>query len=592
MKKFVKVTSLILSTAMIAGALVGCGGEAKQMKAAMDSGESATVTMEGKAGDNYEELTWMELDQLRTHNDIRRGVDDVFGVITFDVGSKNGMIYADSEGNWNGNSTLYQAFRNKTFAETYSDHKTLKQITEAARKEFSDATAEDIGSVMGMNAYFNVLPSGTDGTSALGFSATRAEAMGAIFRADTPVEVVEPNAEFAAAVGDDEWNIYAQNLDSYSWLTTEDGSLSSENYTGFISKVEYIYMLMNRYFPEQLAGIKGGELGDAKSEDIAKKAGFSSKDGSKGHAWRSYVLEYMLKHPDDGVQTELFNALVLANKLGIINSVTGWSDPVSRFGVVNLLIKTYQAMGNSQGYDVAVQNGMNAGDKLEESADLLALQEEINRLNAEKLANSISSHDDTVSHVGDVTGPQVVNETETEQMIEEPVDVTDTDAMLDVYGDEFNLTDEEYEEAKSVLAGFTIEECDKYMVVNSSVNVRVGPSTEFRVVTSLAYKQIMHVTGRCAETGWYRIATAEGKIAYVCGAYMTDIATDEPEPETTAKTTTISKEEAEQLKGAYEGKAAGDTSNNENLKDAEYIDEAGYTVEDIEDEEETETVYG
>ena len=524
---------LLLAGVMVMSTLLtACNSEAKALVEQMNSGADCTITITGTASSESEPLEWIELDQLQTHSSLRRNFDDAFGIVRFDVGSKNGVMYSDLDGNWTGNNTLYNAFKNRTFVEDYWNNGKVKStLAEYAREEFSDVNSDDVAVVAGMNAYYNIIPSAADGTSGLSANATRAEAMGAIFRADTPVESVEANAEFATAVGDSEWNIYAQDLASYSWLDYTNGSLNSDNYNGFITKAEFVYMLMNRYFPDEM----NSAIANISGKTVAEKQGFISTDKETGnvtygHAWQAYVLQYGLSNEKAELQEQLSAALQLASSKGIVQSTSDWRNPIMKYDVVNMLIKTYEVMGESSGYSVAVRNGANSGEQLFESSDLAEMQEQINQLNEEALQAALDNNPDSAN-------------------IQEEVDVTDTDDMLEVYGDEFNLTTEEYQEAISALEGFTIEECDKYMVVNSSVNVRVGPSTEFRVVTSLAYKQIVHVTGRCAETGWYRIATPEGKIAYVCGAYMTDIVEDSTESGSTGNVTTVTAEEAAELAG-------------------------------------------
>lgn len=535
--------------------LTACNSEAKALVEQMNSGADCTITVTGTASSESEPLEWIELDQLQTHSSLRRNFDDAFGIVRFDVGSKNGVMYSDLDGNWTGNNTLYNAFKNRTFVEDYWNNGKVKStLAGYAREEFSDVNSDDVAVVAGMNAYYNIIPSAADGTSGLSANATRAEAMGAIFRADTPVESVEANAEFATAVGDSEWNIYAQDLASYSWLDYTNGSLNSDNYNGFITKAEFVYMLMNRYFPDEM----NSAIANISGKTVAEKQGFISTDKETGnvtygHAWQAYVLQYGLSNEKAELQEQLSAALQLANSKGIVQSTSDWRNPIMKYDVVNMLIKTYEVMGESSGYSVAVRNGANSGEQLFESSDLAEMQEQINQLNEEALQAALDNNPDSAN-------------------IQEEVDVTDTDDMLEVYGDEFNLTTEEYQEAISALEGFTIEECDKYMVVNSSVNVRVGPSTEFRVVTSLAYKQIVHVTGRCAETGWYRIATPEGKIAYVCGAYMTDIVEDSTESGSTGNVTTVTAEEAAELAG--EGTTESEEATTEEEMATEEVTEA------------------
>lgn len=69
---------------------------------------------------------------------------------------------------------------------------------------------------------------------------------------------------------------------------------------------------------------------------------------------------------------------------------------------------------------------------------------------------------------------------------------------------------------------YTFEELQKYMYVSSPVNVRTSPDIFGEIL--FAFEEINHacwVTGRCIETGWYRI-DIEGQAFYVCDDYLCD----------------------------------------------------------------------
>ena len=85
---------------------------------------------------------------------------------------------------------------------------------------------------------------------------------------------------------------------------------------------------------------------------------------------------------------------------------------------------------------------------------------------------------------------------------------------------------------------YTYTDCKQNMVVNSAVNVRSGPSTDFDKLGNLTAGKMVKVTGVCKETGWYRIEF-NGGVAYVSDNYLSiPIADDEPEtPKPTEKPT-------------------------------------------------------
>jgi len=82
---------------------------------------------------------------------------------------------------------------------------------------------------------------------------------------------------------------------------------------------------------------------------------------------------------------------------------------------------------------------------------------------------------------------------------------------------------------------FTDDDAKKY--AKSSVNVRDLPSTDGNRLGSLSKAQEVHVTGKCNETGWYRIEY-NGGVGYVSGNYI--VAEKPVEQVATQNTTTES----------------------------------------------------
>ena len=475
----------------LAMSLTGCGSSLKsEMIKAMDNEQEIQLSVEG----NLQEvervpMEWTELDQLKTFKNIRRTWDDKMQIVTFDMGSKNGVLFVDLDGNWAGNNVLYNVFQNKTFVKDYWSDSSLKgMLSQEAMSQFSDISNESTGLIASVNAYFNILPANADGTSGLMNKLSRAEAMSAIYRGDTPVRYGEINPEYEKTLGSSEYNQFTFDINNNSYLKYENGGLNYSTYNGAMTRAEAVYILMNRYFAEELAGVSGsGDFSDcANAGDVAGKQGFKDK-----HAWESYELEYCLQNPDKGAPQSLYNSLVLAQSLGIIGSETRWNQAISGGELLNMMIKTYEAVQNKLGFLVNAKIGANAGQSL---------------------------------YVKDTPEETVVSEESVGMIqIDEVRDVTNLDDLLATYGDELDMTEEELAEAYLVAENFTFEPCDVWKQVDYCyfLNVRTGPSTDFRILRSVERGTKAHVVARCVETGWYRVLT-EGKLVYQCGVYFSD----------------------------------------------------------------------
>lgn len=488
-KKFICITTALV----LALNITGCASLKSEMITAMDNNQEIQLSVEGEANtENKEEITWVELDQLETFKDLRKTWDDTLQIVKFDTGSKNGVIYIDLKGNWAGNNVLYNVFQNKTFVKDYWSSSTIKStLAQAGMAEFSDISNESTGLIASVNAYYNLLPTNADGTSGLMDKLSRAQVMATIYRGDTPVIFSEVDSNFESIVGKNEYNEYAYGIVGNSYLKYDNGGLNYSTYNGVMTRAEAIYILMNRYFPNELATTSGnGGFSDCKNAgNVAEKLGFKDK-----HAWESYELEYCLQNPDDGAPETLYNAMVLANKLGIISSETKWNSGISGGELINMLIKTYQAVCNRDDYQVNAKTGENAGESLYVMDEIQEKEVEL----TEEILGGIQ--------------------------VEQVRDVTNLDDLFGIYGDEVDMTEEEIAEAYAIAEQFTFEPCDAYKQVDYCyfLNVRTGPSTDFRIISSVPAGTKAHIVARCVETGWYRIIT-EGKIVYQCGVYFSDL---------------------------------------------------------------------
>ena len=480
--------------AMSLCSLTGCSKLKSEMKEAMANNQEIKLSVDGEVTQATKPLTWGELDQLTSYTAIRDVWDDELQIIKFEYGSKNGMIFIDLQGNWAGNNTLYNAFQNKEFsAGKWDDNKVKSKFAEAAMAEFSDLTSEGTGIYGSVNAYFNILPANADGTSGLMNDLSRAQVMTAIYRGDTPVTFNEEKPEFKEAVGTSQYNVYAQEVADISYLKYQNKGLNYDTYNSPCTRAEALYMLVQRYFKNDYDNVDVNSItfSDCKNGgDILKKIG-ATEDS---HAVESYELEWCLQNPEDGCPEALYKALVVARNKGLLNSNdTRWNDPILFGELINFMIKSYTVNQDGHvGYLVNAKTGANAG------RTVFVAEQEVDT--------------DIGGDIG-IGGGQLTNVR----------DITDLNDLLKVYGNEIDMTDDELAEAYENASKFHFEAIDKFMMVDfcSALNVRTGPTTDFRILSSVPKGTKVHVVAFCKETGWYRII-ANKKIVYQCEVYFSE----------------------------------------------------------------------
>lgn len=479
---------------LLAITLTGCGSDALQqeMLSVQAGNNSIKITSSAQANTvERNDITWGELDQLNSYKNIRKIWDDKLHIVKFDNSSKNGVLFIELDGSWSGNNTLYNAFQNKVFIEKYwQDGKIRSELAKAAINQFSDISNESTGLYASVNAYYNIFPTNQDKTSGLTDVISRAEAMSAIYRGDTPAVFLEENEEFSAAVGDSMYNEYAFGVTDSSYLDYKNGSLCYDTYNSAITRAEAIYILVQRYWKDEYDNLTNfnGQFSDCKNAgDVALNLGL--KDG---YAWQAYELDYCLQ-TDVGCPESLYKALVVAKNHGIISSETKWNEPLMGGTLLGYMMSTYNSVYKAKGFAVNAKLGENVGESLVEIIEPEVIEPEI-----------------TEETVGSVVVSQVRN-------------VTELDDLLRIYGDEIDMTEEELAEARKVAEDWTFDAADQWMEVAhcSWLNVRTGPSTDYNIISSVPSGTKCHIVAVCKENGWYRII-ANKKIVYQCGVYFQD----------------------------------------------------------------------
>ena len=346
--KFMKVKRFAIPTltlVIIASQLMGCAAaNQSELLEMINQGDQIEIEVAIPINEEQgteESITWEELASLTTNDTLRSEWDDILGIINTETG-KNGVLYVDVTGVNNNNNTLQMALHNRAFVKLMEDEDSLLELAEASMSQYADLDAEEEMKAyyMGINGYFNLLPDATPNYCNADSTLTRLEFMSMVTRAETPVQELEADTAFATAVGNNELNIYAQEVADSSYLDIESKSLNNMTANGTITRGEAIYLIMNHYFPNELANV---DLSTANLSDcidggnIAETQNFI-EDGVAKEYWKSYELVYAIQNPDQGVPTDMYKALVLAEQMGIINSETRWDEGITKAEAIELLV--------------------------------------------------------------------------------------------------------------------------------------------------------------------------------------------------------------------------------------------------------------
>ena len=161
---------------------------------------------------------------------------------------------------------------------------------------------------------------------------TRAEAMSLIYKTLNPDTKPPKDNEFSTQVGNTEYDLYAQEYKREAYLNITDSSLDKTTYNSVMSRGEAIYLLMNRFYAEELDTYKADNV---KLEDAEDK-GEEQKSGKT----RIEELSAMLNNPTEGVEHNMYKALALAYDKGIIDTVkTRWNEGITKEELIELIIK-------------------------------------------------------------------------------------------------------------------------------------------------------------------------------------------------------------------------------------------------------------
>lgn len=483
--KYFKTKKIVIPTLtvlLIASMLQGCSATTQtESTQILNNSTSIELTVNDpdfaqSTQGTQESLTWTVLGNLTDVPELRAAWDEILGT-TGSAGSKEGPLYVNTEGNPDQNVTLQMALHNKAFLDAYVND--IEKLSAAAGKSYADVDDEEMLQqfAIAANGYFNILPDSQNGYANPNGTLTRAQAMSAVMRATTPVsDNITENEDFSGIVGKSEYNKYAQDLDNECFISTKDKSLNQKNYNGKMTKAEAVYMLVNKFFSDDLDAMTLDNE-DVEFDDCINGGNIIAQQ-TKGESVDASALKSMLDNPDKGVDESIYRAMVVGYNNEIIGDTTDWDTSVTKADFMDMLINSIKSSTSMNVFN-EMYNAVNGG-----GTDIPAHQEDVERY--EEMENS-------------------------EEQSTEDSDTSKLKGSSDKK-DKKDKKDKDY----------TLEDIkDTTMYAKSSCNIRKGPGTNYDKNGSLAYAQKVTVTHKAKDKDgktWYRI----GKDKFVAASLLTD----------------------------------------------------------------------
>ena len=188
---------------------------------------------------------------------------------------------------------------------------------------------------------------------------TRAEAMSLLYRTISPDSTPQVDTDFDKTVGDTEYNLYAKEYKKEAYINVTDSSLDKSTYNSTMSRGEAIYLLMNRFYGEELDTYKADNV---KLEDAKDK-------GEDTGRTRIEELSEMLNNPEAGVEHSMYKAIALAYEKGILDTAkTRWNEGITKEELIELIIKV-EAEFNKAG---VIKGGLVDSDNIQGEEEMEA----------------------------------------------------------------------------------------------------------------------------------------------------------------------------------------------------------------------------
>lgn len=269
-------------------------------------------------------ISWTPVGELTDHAELRASIDKYLGV-TGEGKNKQGSLYTNIKGKNDYNNVFSVAMNNSAVKKALNTNKNF--IANAACNSYTDLDIDDEEKCvnMALNAYFNLLPDGTEANADA--SLTRAQFMAMVMRADTPVTEIQTDTAFEKSVGQSEYNKYAQSVNKDSYLT-----LNNQLYNSSMTRAEAVYTIVSRYYADSLKNASSS----ASCYTDAKDGGAVAKSD------RASALNNSISNPDSGMDRELYKALCVAKEKNLLTSARSrWDEAITKNEAIALLRSVY-----------------------------------------------------------------------------------------------------------------------------------------------------------------------------------------------------------------------------------------------------------
>ena len=269
-------------------------------------------------------ISWTPVGELTDHVELRASIDKYLGV-TGEGKSKQGSLYTNIKGKNDYNNVFSVAMNNSAVKKALNTNKNF--IANAACNSYTDLDIDDEEKCvnMALNAYFNLLPDGTEANADA--SLTRAQFMAMVMRADTPVTEIQTDTAFEKSVGQSEYNKYAQSVNKDSYLT-----LNNQLYNSSMTRAEAVYTIVSRYYTDSLKNASSS----ASCYTDAKDGGAVAKSD------RASALNNSISNPDSGMDRELYKSLCVAKEKNLLTSARSrWDEAITKNEAIALLRSVY-----------------------------------------------------------------------------------------------------------------------------------------------------------------------------------------------------------------------------------------------------------
>ena len=489
--KTLRIVLPMLTAVLLLG---GCGQANTTQQDILDmlnASDTITIelTVEKDENEGYKySVNWIQLGDMTSSKELRAVMDEQFK-ITGNTGNKNGMFYVNEKGENTQNNTLSVALRNRVFTTILNNADDLESINYTLAGNYSDIDIEDERAIYAaISDYFELLNAGENGESNIEDSLSRAEAMSLVFRAVTPVSEIEENSAFDSAVGQSDYNAFANKENTNVFVSTADGSLNETTYTQNMTKAEYIYLVMNEVFGNQAV-----QSVDANTKiDGLTSAGDlrADKQLSGKQQLSSAIIKEFVSNPSK-IDESLYKAIVFANEKGISNT-ENMDSAITKGDAVEILCKALMQNTSIEEFNYNM-GSVDTGYEYIEPTETTETEE-------------ISGNG-----TGDIYEPTEEDtqvEDEAAQAIEE---AQQADEQLQ----------SEPEQTTSEESNYTITPMTtQTMYAQQAVNLRQGPGTEYDKVGSLSTNQSVEITGYVETSNgqWYQLSDGD----FVSSKYLKD----------------------------------------------------------------------